>query len=273
MGTYGLVRFAFPLFPRGRGAVRAVSGDARRHRHHLRRAGGDGAARHEEAGRLLERQPPRLRRARHRGDEHAGRAGRGLSDAQPRRQHRRPVPDRRHAVGPPAHAPDRRVRRPEEGDAASGGGVSDRHAVVDRPAGAERVRRRVPDPARRVPLESARGGVRRDRRDSVGDLHAVDVPARQLRTGDQREERRAARSHAARVGGARADRRDGRADGRAAEPVPAADRAVGRADAEPGASGRADAGAGHQHCRNRSIRRFEPRRGRQVRRSRLASSQ
>ena len=36
------------------------------------------------------------------------------------------------------------------------------------------------------------GGVRRDRRDPVGDLHAVDVPARELRAGDQREERRAA---------------------------------------------------------------------------------
>ena len=51
------------------------------------------------------------------------------------------------------------------------------------PARAERVRRRVPDPARRVSLGSAPGGVRRDRRDPVGDLHAVDVPAGQLRTG------------------------------------------------------------------------------------------
>ena len=34
--------------------------------------------------------------------------------------------------------------------------VPDRHAVVDRAAGAERVRRRVPDPARRVPVEPAR---------------------------------------------------------------------------------------------------------------------
>ena len=41
-------------------------------------------------------------------------------------------------------------------------------------------------------LESAPGGVRGDRRDPVGDLHAVDVPARELRPGDQREERGAA---------------------------------------------------------------------------------
>ena len=43
--------------------------------------------------------------------------------------------------------------------------------------------------------------------DPVGRLHAVDVSARQLRTGDQREERGAARPEAARVGRARADRR------------------------------------------------------------------
>ena len=55
----------------------------------------------------------------------------------------------------------------------------------------------------------------------------------------------AARSHAARMGGAGADRRDDRADGRAAEHLSAADRAVGRADAEPGAPGRAAADAGN----------------------------
>ena len=86
------------------------------------------------------------------------------------------------------------------------GGVPDRHAVVDRAARAERLRRRVPDPARRVPLESAAGGVRGDRRDPVGDLHAVDVPARELRAGDQREERGAAGSR-------------GRASGRCIVPI------------------------------------------------------
>ncbi len=57
----------------------------------------------------------------------------------------------------------------------------------------ERVRRRVPDPARRVPLGSAARGVGRDRGRPVGRLHALDVPARELRTGDQREERGDAR--------------------------------------------------------------------------------
>ena len=166
-----------------------------------------------------------------------GVAGRGVPDAEPRRQHRRPVPDRRHAVGPAAHAADRGVRRAEESDAAPGRRVPHRHAVVDRPARTERLRRRVPDPARRVPRGSEDRGVRHDRRDPVGDLHAVDVPAGELRHGDQREERGAEGSQPARVGGARADHRDDRADGRAAEPVPAADRAVGRSDAEPDPSG------------------------------------
>ena len=55
-----------------------------------------------------------LRRARHLRDERAGRAGRRLPDAGARRQHRRALPDRRHAVRPPPHAPDQRVRRPQE---------------------------------------------------------------------------------------------------------------------------------------------------------------
>ena len=52
--------------PAAAAVLRAVPGGARGDRHHLRRAGRDGAAGHEEAGRVLERQPPRLRRARHR---------------------------------------------------------------------------------------------------------------------------------------------------------------------------------------------------------------
>ena len=131
---------------------------------------------------------------------------------------------------------DQRVRRPEEGDAAPGRRVSHRDAVVDRAARPERLRRRVPDPAGRVRLESALRRVRGHRRDPVGDLHALDVPARELRPGDQREERRAARPEAPRMGAARADHRAGRADGRAAEPVPPADGAVGRTSARPGSN-------------------------------------
>src|SRR2546426_4434515 len=48
-----------------------------------------------------------------------------------------------------SHAADLRVRRPQESDAASGRRVSHHHAGVDRPARVERLRRRVPDSARR----------------------------------------------------------------------------------------------------------------------------
>ena len=89
MGGYGLIRFAFPLFPEAALAFAPLLATLVGHRHRLRRAGGDGAARHEEAGGLLVGEPHGLRRARHRGDERPGRAGRHLPDAGPRRQHRR----------------------------------------------------------------------------------------------------------------------------------------------------------------------------------------
>ena len=66
----------------------------------------------------------------------------------------------------------------KSGDAAADRGVPDHHARVDRHARAQRLRRRVPDHARRVPVGSALRRRRRPRRDSVGGLHAVDVPAR-----------------------------------------------------------------------------------------------
>ena len=60
------------------------------------------------------------------------------------------LPDRRHALRAPPHPADRGVRRAEGRHAAPGRRVPADHAVVDRPAGSERLRRRVPDPARRV---------------------------------------------------------------------------------------------------------------------------
>ena len=98
MGTYGLVRFCLSaVSDRGR-LLRALARAAGGHRHHLRRAGRDGAARHEEAGGVFLSQPSRLRRAGHLRDERAGHAGRGVPDARARRQHRRALPDRRHAL-------------------------------------------------------------------------------------------------------------------------------------------------------------------------------
>ena len=160
LGSYGLVRFAFPLFPEAARVFRAVAGDAGGHRDCLWRAGGDGAARHEETGGVFVGEPHGLRRAWHRRHEHAGRAGRGLPDAGARREHRRPVLHRRDALGSPAHAVDQRVRRDQADRAETDRGVAADHAGLNRVAWHERFHRRVPHPARRVPLGSAlcRGG-------------------------------------------------------------------------------------------------------------------
>ena len=83
------------------------------------------------------------------------------------------------------------------GDAEAGRGLPDHHAVLDRPARAERLRRRVPDHPRRLPLAARAGRGGDERRHPVRRLHAVDVPARELRRGHQPEERRAARPVAA----------------------------------------------------------------------------
>ena len=134
MGTYGLVRFSLPLFPHAAVffapylATLAVVGIV--------------------YGALVSMVQPDLkklvayssvshlglRRARHQRDEHAGRAGRRLPDAESRHQHRRPVPHRRDADGPPAHAAHRGIRRPQGRAARTGGGVPRDHAVVDRAA-------------------------------------------------------------------------------------------------------------------------------------------
>ena len=67
-------------------------------------------------------------------------------------------------------------------------------------------------------------------RHPVGGLHAVDVPARELRPADEPEEQGAARSQPARVGGDRPGVRDGDFHGRAARRVPESDGAGGEED-------------------------------------------
>ena len=64
MGTYGFLRFCLPLFPDASLTLRAVDVRPRGHRDHLRGVGLHRAARHQEAGGLLEREPPGLRDAR-----------------------------------------------------------------------------------------------------------------------------------------------------------------------------------------------------------------
>ena len=75
-------------------------------------------------------------------------------------------------------------------------------------------------------------------RDSVGRLHAVDVPACLLRRGDEREEQDAARPAAARMGGGDPAVRHGDRDGRLPDAVPEAD----------GTGGAEDRGAGRLYA-------------------------
>jgi hypothetical protein len=66
-----------PALPDGGALLRTLARSPRGHRHRLRRAGRDGAARLEEAGRLFVGQPPRLRRAGPGRGEHPGGPGLG----------------------------------------------------------------------------------------------------------------------------------------------------------------------------------------------------
>ncbi len=112
MGTYGFLRFTVPLFPAACGGLPAGHRRACGDRHPLRRAGGDGPARHEEAGRLLLREPPRLRHARARRlAPSPSTQGGDPADGQSRPLHRRPVPARRRDLRAPPHPADRRLRR------------------------------------------------------------------------------------------------------------------------------------------------------------------
>ena len=108
MGTYGLIRFAFPLFPDAATffapyiAVLAVIGIV---------YGALVAMVQPDMKKLVAYslgEPPGLRRARHLRAERQRPAGRRLPDDRARRQHRRPLPPRRHAVRAAAHAADLR---------------------------------------------------------------------------------------------------------------------------------------------------------------------
>ena len=112
--------------------VDAGAGRARGDRDRLRRAGRDGPAGHEEAGRLLQRQPSRVRRARPVRAECQRRTGRRLPDAESRGQHRRTLHARRHALRPATYTTDFGVRRAQGRDASVGGRVPPHHALLDR---------------------------------------------------------------------------------------------------------------------------------------------
>ena len=98
MGTYGSSAFLPAAVPERGARMRALDRGAGDHRHHLRRAGRDGAAEYEEAGGVLFGQPPGLRCARHLLVHADGTRRRGLPDAESRHLDRRAVRHRRPAV-------------------------------------------------------------------------------------------------------------------------------------------------------------------------------
>ena len=83
-------------------------------------------------------------------------------DDQPRRIHRRAVPSRRHDLRAPPHPRHLRTERTAESRAGHGGGVHRRDAELDRLAGSQRIRRRVPRPHRQLRSAPLVGGRRHD---------------------------------------------------------------------------------------------------------------
>jgi NADH-quinone oxidoreductase subunit M len=96
---------------------------------------------------------------------------------------------------------------------------------------------------RRVQVGLALRRRRGDRRHPLGGLHALDVPARELRRDHQREEPRAAGPHAARVDHHGPDRRGRDPDGRLPRHLPPPDGAVGEQGDRPHRGRPAGAGA------------------------------
>jgi NADH:ubiquinone oxidoreductase subunit 4 (subunit M) len=144
LGGYGFIRFSLPMFPEASAqllwlifalsAVAVIYTSPRR----------AGAARHEEADRLF------LGRAH--GDRHgravrlqpAGHRRRDDHDAQPRPGVGRAVPVRRRHLRPAAHARDQPLRRAGDQHAALRPVLPVLHHGVDRSAGDQRLRRRIP---------------------------------------------------------------------------------------------------------------------------------
>ena len=105
--------------------------------------------------------------------------------AEPRHFHWCPLSHRGHRLRTSPHASDRGLWRPVEGHAGLCGDLHDHDDVVDRAADAQRVHRRGADPARglRRQLGLGCGGRKRDRARRC--VHAVAVPAHDVRQHHQ----------------------------------------------------------------------------------------
>jgi hypothetical protein len=127
LGVYGFIRFAMPLFPVASQTIGPV----------LAGLGVVGIIFH----------PARAFR-----DEPERHLGRHTADDQPRHLDRRTVPSGRSDLRPPALTHARRLRRARQGDALVHVVLPHHHLELDRPSGHERIRRRVHDIGRVVPL-------------------------------------------------------------------------------------------------------------------------
>ena len=181
MGGYGFIRFSLPMFPDASAQFRAADLRPVDRRHRLHLAGGAGAGGHEEADRLFVGRPYGLRDDGPVRRQHAGRAGRGLPDGEPRPRLRRAVPLRRRRLRPHAHPRHLRLWRPGAAHAALRRRLHGVHAGQCRPAGHLGLHRRVPDPDRRLPGQRLGRAARDDRRHPVGVLRALSLSPRHLR--------------------------------------------------------------------------------------------
>ena len=129
-----------------------------------------------------------------------GHPGRDLPDAVARPRLRRAVPVRRRRLRPHAHARDRRLWRAGQQHAEIRRRLHGLHHGQCRPAGHQRLHRRVPDAARRLPGQHLGGALRHHRRHPVGRLCALALPPGDLRRADQGKPEGPARPFAAREG-------------------------------------------------------------------------
>ncbi len=162
--------FRAAVLPRVVVALGDAADHALGHRHHLRRARGVGAARHEEAGRLLLGLAPRLLRARHLRHDPDRDRRLDPADGESRSLDRRAVPPRRRDLRAPPHAPPRRLRRHRQDDAGLRRLLRHRRPLLGWTPRPQRLRRRVPDSRRIVQDLSHRRDDRRHRRHPRRDL-------------------------------------------------------------------------------------------------------
>jgi hypothetical protein len=113
--------------------------------------------------------------------QRAGHAGRDLPDDQPRHRLGRALPLRRRRLRPHAHPRDRRLWRPREPHAALRLRLHGLHHGQCRPAGHQRLRRRVPDAAGRLQGQHLGGFFATTSASSCRRLCAVALSPRDLR--------------------------------------------------------------------------------------------